>query len=51
MDIVTSFYTGKLIRLTRIELEKYPEALAEWSKDASLARSTGWSPISPDIGQ
>jgi hypothetical protein len=37
MDIATSLYTGKLVRLTRIE-EKDAETLAEWSKDATLGR-------------
>jgi len=47
MNIATSLYTGKLVRLTRIELEKDPETLAEWSKDASLARMLNVTPARP----
>ncbi len=47
MDIATSLYTGKLVRLTRIEMEKDPETLAEWSKDATLARMLNETPARP----
>ncbi len=47
MDITTSLYTGKLVRLTRIEFEKDPETLAEWSKEASLARMLNETPARP----
>ena len=47
MDITTSLYTGKLVRLTRIEMDKDPEILAEWSKDASLARMLDQTPARP----
>jgi RimJ/RimL family protein N-acetyltransferase len=47
MDIATSLYTGKLVRLTRIEFEKDPEVLAEWSKDATLGRMLYQSPVRP----
>jgi RimJ/RimL family protein N-acetyltransferase len=47
MDITTSLYTGKLVRLTRIEFEKDPQTLAEWSQDASLMRMLDDSPARP----
>jgi len=47
MDIATSLYTGKLVRLTRIELEKDPETLAVWSKEATLARMLNETPARP----
>lgn len=47
MNLATSLYTGKLVRLTRIELEKDPETLAEWSKDAALARMLNETPARP----
>lgn len=47
MDIATSLYTGKLIRLTRIEMDKDAETLAEWSKDATLARMLDETPARP----
>jgi RimJ/RimL family protein N-acetyltransferase len=47
MDITTSLYTGKLIRLTRIEMDKDAETLAEWSKDATLARMLNETPARP----
>jgi RimJ/RimL family protein N-acetyltransferase len=47
MDIAKSLYTGKLVRLTRIEYEKDPETLAEWSKDATLARMLNETPARP----
>jgi RimJ/RimL family protein N-acetyltransferase len=47
MDITTSLYTGKLVRLTRIELEKDPETLAEWSQEASLMRMLDQTPARP----
>ena len=47
MDITTSLYTGKLIRLTRIELDKDPETLAEWSQEASLMRMLDQTPARP----
>ena len=46
MDIAKSLYTGKLVRLTRIE-EKDAETLAEWSKEASLARMLNQTPARP----
>jgi RimJ/RimL family protein N-acetyltransferase len=46
MDITTSLYTGKLVRLTRIE-EKDAETLAEWSKEATLGRMLYQSPARP----
>jgi RimJ/RimL family protein N-acetyltransferase len=47
MDISTSLYTGKLVRLTRIELEKDPETLAKWSEEATLARMLDQTPARP----
>jgi len=47
MDIATSLYTGKLVRLTRIELEQDPETLAEWSQEATLARMLDETPARP----
>ncbi len=47
MDIATSLYNGKLVRLTRIEMEKDPETLAEWSQDATLARMLNETPARP----
>jgi RimJ/RimL family protein N-acetyltransferase len=47
MDITTSLYTGKLVRLTRIEFEKDPETLALWMQDASLMRMLGDDPARP----
>lgn len=47
MDITTSLYTGKLVRLTRIEFEKDPETLAQWTQDASLMRMLGDTPARP----
>lgn len=47
MDITTSLYTGKLIRLTRVELEKDPATLAQWSKEASLMRMLDQTPARP----
>ena len=46
MDIATSLYTGKLVRLTRIE-EKDAETLAEWSQDATLGRMLYQAPTRP----
>jgi RimJ/RimL family protein N-acetyltransferase len=46
MDITTSLYTGKLVRLTRIE-EKDAETLAEWSQEATLARMLDLTPARP----
>lgn len=47
MDISTSLYTGKLVRLTRIEMEKDPETLAAWSEEATLARMLDQTPARP----
>ncbi len=47
MNISTSLYTGKLVRLTRIEMDKDPATLAEWSKDAALARMLDQTPARP----
>lgn len=47
MDIATSLYTGKLVRLTRIEMDKDAEVLAEWSKDATLGRMLYQTPARP----
>jgi RimJ/RimL family protein N-acetyltransferase len=47
MDIAKSLYTGKLVRLTGIEAEKDAEALADWSKDATLARMLDIAPARP----
>ena len=47
MDITTSLYTGKLVRLTRIEFEKDPETLAQWSQDATLMRMLDHTPARP----
>jgi RimJ/RimL family protein N-acetyltransferase len=46
MDIANSLYTGKLVRLTRIE-EKDAETLAKWSKDATLGRMLYQAPARP----
>jgi RimJ/RimL family protein N-acetyltransferase len=46
MDIATSLYTGKLVRLTRVE-EKDAETLAEWSKEATLGRMLNQAPVRP----
>lgn len=46
MDITTSLYLGKLVRLTRIE-EKDAETLAQWSQDASLHRMLYEGPAQP----
>ena len=46
MDIATSLYTGKFVRLTRVE-EKDAETLAEWSKDATLGRMLSQAPVRP----
>lgn len=47
MNIATSLYNGKLVRLTRIEFEKDPQTLAEWSQDATLARMLNETPARP----
>ena len=47
MDITTSLYTGKLVRLTRIDMDKDPEILAEWSREATLARMLNQTPARP----
>jgi RimJ/RimL family protein N-acetyltransferase len=47
MDIATSLYTGKLVRLTRIEMDKDPATLAEWSQEATLARMLNETPARP----
>lgn len=47
MDIATSLYTGKLVRLTRIEFENDPLILAQWSQDATLARMLNETPARP----
>jgi RimJ/RimL family protein N-acetyltransferase len=46
MEIAKSLYTGKLVRLTSIG-EKDAETLAEWSKEASLARMLNETPARP----
>lgn len=47
MDLATSLYIGKLVRLTSIELDKDPAILAEWSKEATLARMLDLTPARP----
>ncbi|MDX9993470.1 MAG: GNAT family protein [Anaerolineales bacterium] len=47
MDITTSLYTGKLIRLTQIEYTRDPETLAEWSQEAGLMRMLDEPPARP----
>lgn len=47
MDIQIPLYTGKLVRFTRIEFEKDPATLAEWSKEATLARMLNETPARP----
>jgi RimJ/RimL family protein N-acetyltransferase len=46
-EITTPLYTGKLIRLTRIDLEKDPQTLADWSQNASLMRQISPAPAYP----
>jgi RimJ/RimL family protein N-acetyltransferase len=41
MNLNQSLYLGERTRLTRIELESDPAALAAWTKDAALLRSLG----------
>jgi len=46
MNLATSLYTGKLVRLTRIEAQD-AETLAEWSREATLDRMLYQTPARP----
>ncbi len=45
MELATSLYTGRLVRLTRIEYDKDPETISVWTQQSAFLRALNVKPV------